>query len=126
MWSGARGMHRTTQRIGVRFRDTFKFLVRGIHVAGATLVSLTPTVHGYAMATSSRLHAFVRGAQGWALVTLPASFIAIFALHFRSLGEFLSFRMRYEPVPADTVVRSFIEAGNRLPMMHDPHVIGTY
>jgi hypothetical protein len=56
-------------------------------------------------------------------VALPAAFIAIFALHFRSLGEFLTFRMRYEPIPADTVVRLFIEAGNRWPMMHDPHVI---
>jgi hypothetical protein len=50
--------------------------------------------------------------------------LLMFALHFRSLNDFLVLRLRYVPVPAAAKVTSLIAAHNRWPMIHDPHLIG--
>jgi hypothetical protein len=48
----------------------------------------------------------------------------MFALHFRSLADFLVFHQSYVPVPAADKVSHLIEARNLWPMIHDPHLIG--
>lgn len=72
---------------------------------------------------TSHTDRFVRQAQAWALVTLPSLLLLVFALHFRSLARFFVFRLHYESPPPETVVRALIAAGNRAPLIHDPHVI---
>ncbi len=67
---------------------------------------------------------FIRKAQAWALVILPSILILVFAMHFRSVARFFVFRLHYEPRPADAVVRGLIAAGNKAPLIHDPHIIG--
>jgi len=67
---------------------------------------------------------FARHAQASALVGLPLLLMLMLVLHFHSLSEFLVFRDHYVPVPAADKVTRLIEAGNRWPMIHDPHLIG--
>lgn len=67
---------------------------------------------------------FVRQSQAIALVALPLALLLMLALHFRALAEFFVFRTRYVPVPAEQKVAGLIQAANRWPMIHDPHLIG--
>jgi hypothetical protein len=53
---------------------------------------------------------------------LPALLLVVFAMHLRSLPEFLDFRLRYTPAPPDAVVPALIAHGQR-PLLHDPHVM---
>ena len=46
----------------------------------------------------------IRRAQAAALVGLPAVWMAMFILHFRSLAGFFTFRSSYVPVPAEEQV----------------------
>lgn len=66
---------------------------------------------------------FIRNAQGWALIALPALLMFVFSLHFREWSDFFTFRLSYEPSPPREVTRALIEAANRHPLIHDPHVI---
>ena len=59
-----------------------------------------------------------------ALVGLPLLWLLMFALHFRSLAAFFAFHARYVPVPAAEQVTRLIQAQNRAPILHDPHLIG--
>jgi hypothetical protein len=70
------------------------------------------------------INRFTRQMQASALVGLPMLWLLMLALHFRSLADFLVLRLRFVPVPAADKVRSLIEAQNRWPMIHDPHMIG--
>jgi hypothetical protein len=70
------------------------------------------------------INRFTRQTQALALVGLPVLWLFMFALHFRSLAEFLVFRLHYVPVPAADKVTHLIAAQNRWPMIHDPHMIG--
>jgi hypothetical protein len=67
---------------------------------------------------------FARQSQALALVGLPVLWLMMSALHFRSLAEFFSLRLRYVPHPAADTVTRLIAAQNRWPMIHDPHWIG--
>lgn len=67
---------------------------------------------------------FIRRSQAFALVALPASWLLMLALHFRSLAEFFVFRPRYVAIPAEDKVPRLIAAQNHWPMIHDPHLIG--
>lgn len=66
---------------------------------------------------------FIRRAQGWTLVLLPACLLLVFTLHFRALSQFLVFQLHYEPAPPGDVVRGLIAAQNHWPLVHDPHII---
>jgi hypothetical protein len=66
----------------------------------------------------------VRYSQALALVGLPLLWLPMFMLHFRTLSDFFVFHARYVPVPAADKVTRLIAAGNRWPMIHDPHVLG--
>lgn len=57
------------------------------------------------------------------MLAMPAILALVFALHFRSLAEFLHLRARYEPVAPDVVVPRLIGLANRWPLFHDPHVL---
>ncbi len=57
------------------------------------------------------------------MLAMPAILALVFALHFRSLAEFLRLRVRYEPVPPEVVVPRLIGLANRWPLLHDPHVL---
>jgi hypothetical protein len=67
---------------------------------------------------------FIRRSQATALVGLPVLWLLMFALHFKSLSEFLVLRMRYVPAPAAEKVTRLIAAQNRWPMIQDPHLLG--
>jgi hypothetical protein len=67
---------------------------------------------------------FIRHSQALALLTLPLLWVLMFALHFRRVADFFVFRAHYVPVPAADKVTHLIEARNRVPMIHDPHLIG--
>jgi hypothetical protein len=67
---------------------------------------------------------FTRQMQAAALLGLPLLWLLMFALHFRSLADFLVLRLRYVPIPAESKVTGLIAAHNRWPMIHDPHMIG--
>jgi hypothetical protein len=67
---------------------------------------------------------FIRASQARALIGLPAIWLLMFAMHFRSLADFFVLRLRYEPVPAQKTVAGLIAAQNHWPMIHDPHVMG--
>lgn len=66
----------------------------------------------------------IRTAQAYALMTLPVSWLAMLVLHFRSLAGFFTWRLRYEPAPADHKVVALLSGAGRHPMFHDPHWIG--
>jgi hypothetical protein len=72
----------------------------------------------------SRTDRLIRDSQAAALVGVPLLWMLMFMLHFRSLSEFFVFRDHYEPRPAADTVTRLIAAGNRWPMIHDPHQIG--
>ncbi|MBV8207659.1 MAG: hypothetical protein JO041_12765 [Acidobacteria bacterium] len=74
------------------------------------------------MATT--IHDPVRRALAAALLLFPCLFVLVFLMHFRHPGDFFHFRLHYEPLPPERVVKSLIRAGNRRPLVHDPHVIG--
>ena len=62
--------------------------------------------------------------QARALAGLPVLWLLMLGLHFRSLADFFTLRLRYEPVPARDKVAGLIAAQNHWPMIHDPHLIG--
>jgi hypothetical protein len=72
-------------------------------------------------------HPFTRrlimNVQSWALVAIPALLLVVGILHFRRPADFFDFRASYEPVPPAKTVAWLIAAGNRFPMIHDPHVL---
>ena len=67
---------------------------------------------------------FIRQSQAISLIALPLALLLMLALHFRTLSDFLVFHARYVPAPAEDKVAHLIAAGNRWPMIHDPHLIG--
>ena len=67
---------------------------------------------------------FIRQVQASALVGLPVLWLLMFALHFRSAADVFVLRLRYVPMPVADKVTHLIEARNRWPMIHDPHMIG--
>jgi hypothetical protein len=70
------------------------------------------------------INRLTRQMQAAALIGLPTLWLLMFALHFRSLADFLVLRLRYVPAPAADKVTRLIAAQNRWPMIHDPHLIG--
>ncbi len=66
----------------------------------------------------------IRNSQALALIGLPVVWLLMFALHFRSIADFLTFRSRYVPVPAADQVTRLIQAHNRWPLLHDPNMMG--
>jgi hypothetical protein len=66
----------------------------------------------------------IRRAQASALIGLPIIWLLMFALHFRSLTDFLVLRTHYVPIPAADKVTHLIAAKNQWPMIHDPHLLG--
>jgi hypothetical protein len=70
------------------------------------------------------INRITRQTQALALLGLPVLWLLMFALHFRSLADFLVFRLHYAPVPPADKVTRLIAAQNRWPMIHDPHMIG--
>lgn len=73
--------------------------------------------------SSSTADRVLLASQRWALIALPSLLIAVFVLHFRGAADFLHFKSAYTPRPPADVVSSLIAAGNRGPLIHDPHVI---
>jgi hypothetical protein len=67
---------------------------------------------------------YIRRAQAFALIALPATWLLMFALHFRRLADFFELHARYVPVPAGDKVTRLIQARNHWPMIHDPHLLG--
>ena len=65
----------------------------------------------------------IRRVLAAALLVFPCSYLLVFVMHFRHLGDFLTFRWRYLPRPPERVVAALIAAHNRWPLIHDPHVI---
>lgn len=53
---------------------------------------------------------------------LPVLLVIIFAMHMRSLPQFLDFRLHYEPTPPEVVAHWLVGSAAR-PLLHDPHVI---
>jgi len=53
---------------------------------------------------------------------LPVLLVLVFAMHLRSLPQFLDFKLHYEPTPPDVVARHFVGHGPR-DLLLDPHVI---
>jgi hypothetical protein len=53
---------------------------------------------------------------------LPVLLVIVFALHMRSLPQFLDFRLHYEPTPPDVVARALVGHGQR-GLLLDPHLI---
>ncbi len=55
---------------------------------------------------------------------LPVLLVLVFAMHLRSLSQFLDFRLVYVPTPPEVVVPWLIAHGGAPhPLLHDPHVI---
>ena len=54
---------------------------------------------------------------------LPLLLVLVFAMHLRSLSQFLDFRFHYVPTPPEVVVPWLIAHGAQRPLLHDPHVI---
>jgi hypothetical protein len=54
---------------------------------------------------------------------LPVMLVLVFAMHLRSLPQFLDFRLRYVPAPPEVVVPWLVAHGLQRPLLHDPHVI---
>jgi hypothetical protein len=57
------------------------------------------------------------------LVLFPSALLLVFLLHLRSLAAFLNLRMRYIPAAPDHMVTRLIANHNRMPLLHDPHMI---
>jgi len=53
---------------------------------------------------------------------LPVLLVIVFAMHMRSLPQFLDFRLHYEPSAPEAVARALVGQAQR-PLLHDPHVI---
>jgi hypothetical protein len=53
---------------------------------------------------------------------LPLLLVIVFAMHMRSLPQFLDFRLHYQPTAPDVVAR-FLVGHPQRPLLHDPHVI---
>jgi hypothetical protein len=58
-----------------------------------------------------------------ALLVFPSAFILVFIMHFRHFADFLTFRWHYVPRDPARVVAALIAAHNRIPLIHDPHMI---
>jgi len=58
-----------------------------------------------------------------ALLVFPCAFIVVFIMHFRRLANFFEFHMHYVPAPPNRVVAALIGGHNRMPLIHDPHMI---
>jgi len=54
---------------------------------------------------------------------LPVLLVLVFAMHLRSLPQFLDFRLHYQPTPPEVVVPWLIAHVAQRPLLHDPHVI---
>jgi len=54
---------------------------------------------------------------------LPVLLVLVFAMHLRSLSQFLDFRLSYVPTPPEVIVPWLIAHGAQRPLLHDPHVI---
>jgi hypothetical protein len=54
---------------------------------------------------------------------LPLMLVLVFAMHMRSLPQFLDFRLRNVPIPPEVVVPWLIAHGSQRSLLHDPHVI---
>jgi hypothetical protein len=54
---------------------------------------------------------------------LPVLLVAVFAMHLRSLPQFLDFRLHYEPARPEVVVPWLVAHVAQRPLLHDPHVI---
>jgi hypothetical protein len=72
---------------------------------------------------SSNADRLILGSQRTALVALPTLLIAVFVLHFRHVSDFFNFQSSYSPRPPAQVVAALVAAGNKAPLVHDPHVI---
>ncbi|HEY1273201.1 MAG TPA: hypothetical protein VGF08_14500 [Terriglobales bacterium] len=66
----------------------------------------------------------VRRTLAAALLVFPCLFILVFLMHFRHGSDFFHFHLRYVPRPAQRVVPALIQAQNRWPLVHDPHILG--
>jgi hypothetical protein len=66
---------------------------------------------------------WVRQAQGWAMVVMPAILMLVFILHFRHAADIFTLRWHHEPVPPQVVVPRMIALANHFPLIHDQHVI---
>jgi hypothetical protein len=76
--------------------------------------------------THATMRRTVTIAEGWALVATPALLLLVGALHFHHLTTFFRVRTHYEPAaPADVVAR-LIAAGDRMPLLHEPHMIAYF
>jgi len=70
--------------------------------------------------THPRLRSFAAAAVP---LLLPLLLVLVFAMHLRSLSQFLDFRFHYVPTPPEVVVPWLIAHGAQRPLLHDPHVI---
>ena len=70
--------------------------------------------------SSLRLRSFAAAALP---MLLPVLLVLVFAMHLRSLPQFLDFRLSYEPTPPELIVPWLIAHGAQRPLLHDPHVI---
>ncbi len=68
----------------------------------------------------TRLRSFAAAALP---LLLPVLLVLVFAMHLRSLQQFLDFSLRYEPTPPKLVVPWLIAHAGQRPLLHDPHVI---
>jgi hypothetical protein len=66
----------------------------------------------------------VRRALAAALLVFPGVFALVFLMHFHHPADLLHFRLHYVPRDPARVVAALIQAHNRWPMVHDPHVLG--
>lgn len=106
------------------FRDTSRFLFHNLSPYPPTACHLHTICDTVAAMNTLPTSHFIRQSQAIALIALPLALLLMLALHFRTLSDFLVFHARYVSVPAEDKVGHLIAAGNRWPMIHDPHLIG--
>lgn len=111
--------------------DNFQFLSIRRHKSLPVLSGRLHALHDWigvqldlsAAMTISPSNRFIHLLQRIGLIALPTLLLLIFVMHFRHLADFLTFHLQYTPrAPAD-VVPQLIAAGNRWPMLHEPHMI---
>jgi hypothetical protein len=68
----------------------------------------------------------IRKVLAAALIFFPCAFILVFIMHFRHIANFFVFRSHYVAAPPDRLVAALIAGHNRMPLIHDPHMIAYF
>lgn len=60
----------------------------------------------------------------YVVILFPCLFMIVFLMHFHRTADFFQFKLRYTPRDPEQVVSSLVQAHNRWPLFHDPHILG--